>query len=91
VTQPFELTTRPADDIEIDPPQGRTQLRPIEVAVVEVHVRFWESPEEKVLRATRHLRRISARQVSQPGLADSGHFRALVRTFPAFLVSRSAA
>ena len=34
VTQPFELTARPADDIEIDPLQGRTQLRPIEVAVV---------------------------------------------------------
>jgi hypothetical protein len=27
VTQPFELTTRPADDREIDPLQGRTQLR----------------------------------------------------------------
>jgi hypothetical protein len=24
----------------------------------EVHVRFWESPEVKVLRATRHQRRI---------------------------------
>ena len=34
VTQPFELTSRPADDIGIDPLQGRTQLRPIEVAVV---------------------------------------------------------
>ena len=34
MTQPFELTARPADDIEIDPLQGRTQLRPIEVAVV---------------------------------------------------------
>jgi hypothetical protein len=30
-------------------------------------------------------------QVSQPGLADSGYFRALIRTFSAFLVSRSAA
>jgi hypothetical protein len=26
----------------------------------EVHVRFWESPEVKVLRATRQLRRIEA-------------------------------
>ena len=34
VTQSLELTTRPADDIEIDPLQGRAQLRPIEVAVV---------------------------------------------------------
>src|SRR5215471_223032 len=34
VTQPFELTARPADDVDIDPLQGRTQLRPIEVAVV---------------------------------------------------------
>ena len=34
MTQPFELTARPADDIEIDPLQGRAQLRPIEVAVV---------------------------------------------------------
>src|SRR5438552_13402809 len=33
-TQPLELAARPADDIEIDPFQGRTQLRPIEVAVV---------------------------------------------------------
>src|SRR5215468_6538679 len=34
VAQPFELPTRPADDIDVDPLQGRTQLRPIEVAVV---------------------------------------------------------
>src|SRR5579864_4291860 len=34
VTQPFELTARPADDIEVDPLQGRAQLRSIEVAVV---------------------------------------------------------
>ena len=33
-TQPFEFAARPADDIEIDPLQGRTQLCPIEVAVV---------------------------------------------------------
>src|SRR5437660_8461452 len=33
-TQPLELAARPADDIEIDPLQGRTQLRLIEVAVV---------------------------------------------------------
>src|ERR1700704_4298628 len=34
VTHPFEFTARSANDIEIDPLQGRTQLRPIEVAVV---------------------------------------------------------
>ena len=34
VTQPLELTARPADDIGIDPRKGRAQLRPIEVAVV---------------------------------------------------------
>ena len=34
MTQPFELSARPADDIEIDPLQGRTQLRLVEVAVV---------------------------------------------------------
>src|SRR5262245_4282510 len=33
-TQPLELSARPADDIEIDPLQGRTQLRLVEVAVV---------------------------------------------------------
>jgi hypothetical protein len=33
VAQPFELPTRPADDIDVGPLQGRTQLRPIEVAV----------------------------------------------------------
>src|SRR5207237_3154790 len=33
-TQPLELAARPADDIEIDPLQGRTQLHPVEVAVV---------------------------------------------------------
>jgi hypothetical protein len=32
--QPPELAARPADDIGIDPLQGRTQLRPVEVAVV---------------------------------------------------------
>src|ERR1700719_2759539 len=34
VTQPLELPARPADDIGIDPLEGRTQVRPIEVAVV---------------------------------------------------------
>src|SRR6266566_8483992 len=34
VTHPLELAARPADDIEIDPLQGRTQLRLVEVAVV---------------------------------------------------------
>jgi hypothetical protein len=34
MAQPFELSARPADDIEIDPLQGRTQLGPKEVAVV---------------------------------------------------------
>src|SRR5262249_61020778 len=33
-TQPLELAARPADDIEIDPLQGRTQLRLVELAVV---------------------------------------------------------
>src|SRR5215469_2830079 len=33
-TQPLVLAARPADDIEIDPLQGRTQLRLVEVAVV---------------------------------------------------------
>jgi hypothetical protein len=33
-TQALELAARPADDIEIDPLQGRTQLRLVEVAVV---------------------------------------------------------
>ena len=33
-TQPLEFAARPADDIEIDPLQGRTQLRLAEVAVV---------------------------------------------------------
>src|SRR4051794_37924589 len=33
-TQPLEFAARPADDIEINPLQGRTQLRPVEVAVV---------------------------------------------------------
>src|SRR6266446_4061217 len=33
-TQPLKLAARPADDIEIDPLQGRTQLRLVEVAVV---------------------------------------------------------
>src|ERR1700681_735073 len=34
VTQPLELPARPADDIGINPLEGRAQLRPIEVAVV---------------------------------------------------------
>src|SRR6201984_3425395 len=33
-TQPLELAARPADDIEIDPLEGRTQLRLVEAAVV---------------------------------------------------------
>src|SRR5262245_49029054 len=33
-TQPLELAARPADDIEIDPLQRRTQLRLVEVAVI---------------------------------------------------------
>src|SRR5262245_61556277 len=35
VTHPLELATRPPDDIGIDPFQGRTQLRLVEVAVVD--------------------------------------------------------
>src|SRR5246500_3413613 len=34
VTHPLELAAHPPDDISIDPLQGRTQLRLIEVAVV---------------------------------------------------------
>src|SRR5262247_3741742 len=34
VAHPLELATCPPDDIGIDPLQGRTQLRPVEVAVV---------------------------------------------------------
>ena len=34
VSQSLELSTRPPDDIGIDPLQGRTQLRLVEVAVV---------------------------------------------------------
>src|ERR1700740_223819 len=34
VTHPLELAAHPPDDISIDPLQGGTQLRPIEVAVV---------------------------------------------------------
>jgi len=34
MTQPFEFGARPADDIEVNPLQGRTQLRSVEVAVV---------------------------------------------------------
>src|SRR5437868_10929051 len=34
VTQPLELAARPAKDIDIDPLEGRAQLRPIELAVV---------------------------------------------------------
>jgi hypothetical protein len=33
-TQPFEFAARPADDLEVNPLQGRTQLRSVEVAVV---------------------------------------------------------
>src|SRR5215472_8579660 len=35
VAHPLELATRPPDDIGIDPLQGRTQLRLVEVAVVD--------------------------------------------------------
>ena len=34
VSQSLELAARPADDIDIYPLQGRTQPRPVEVAVV---------------------------------------------------------
>ena len=34
VTQPLELAARPADDIGINPLEGRAQLRPIELTVV---------------------------------------------------------
>ena len=34
MAHPRELATCPPDDISIDPLQGRTQLRPVEVAVV---------------------------------------------------------
>ena len=34
VTQPLELTARPADDIDIDPLESGTQVRPVELAEV---------------------------------------------------------
>ena len=34
VTQPLVFSARPANDIDIDPLEGRAQLRPIELAVV---------------------------------------------------------
>ena len=34
VTQPLELAARPADDIDIDPLEGGTQVRPVELAIV---------------------------------------------------------
>ena len=34
VSQPFELSARPADDIDIDPFEGGTQVGPVELAVV---------------------------------------------------------
>src|ERR1700730_5695150 len=34
VTQPLVLPARPANDIDIDPLEGRAQLRPIELALV---------------------------------------------------------
>jgi len=34
VAHPLELAARPPDDIGLDPLQGRTQRRPVEVAVV---------------------------------------------------------
>ena len=34
MTQPLELPARPADDIDIDPLEGRTQVRPVELTVV---------------------------------------------------------
>ena len=35
VDEPLEFAARPANDIEIDPLQGWTQLRPVEVAVID--------------------------------------------------------
>jgi hypothetical protein len=32
--QPLELSARPANDIDVDPLEGRTQVRPIELVVV---------------------------------------------------------
>ena len=32
--EPFEFAARPANDIEVDPFESGTQLRPVEVAVV---------------------------------------------------------
>ncbi len=51
----------------------------------EVHVRFWESPEVKVLRATRHEQRIrtNASAAGRPQTADpasgQGGFRLATR------------
>jgi hypothetical protein len=41
------LAARPADDIEIDPLQGRAQLRPIEVAVI-VDLPLWTPKTQTV-------------------------------------------
>src|SRR5215472_17029433 len=46
----------------------------------EVHVRFWESPEVKVLRATRHERRFRDVRERVRSASDSGKIAASQRT-----------
>src|SRR5258708_31688973 len=50
----------------------------------EVHVRFWESPEVKVLRATRHSRRIKreADMSGRPPIASPWRQRGIRRDGP---------
>src|ERR1700738_456928 len=61
VTQPLVLPARPANDIDIDPLEGRAQLRPIELAVV-VDPAF----DVRIVRLSQTLQGLVAVMVKSP-------------------------
>src|SRR5271154_6237131 len=74
-TQPLELAARPADDIEIDPLQGRTQLRLVEVAVV-----VDPAANERVVPLGPVLQGLGAEMMQRPAPNCSADRRQRLRT-----------
>ena len=61
MTQPLEFPARPADDININPLEGRAQVRPIELAVV-VDQAF----DVRIVRLSQILQGLVAVMVKRP-------------------------
>jgi hypothetical protein len=61
MAEPLEFATRPADDKGIDPRQGRTQLRVIELAVV-----VYPAADARIVHCSQFLQGLVAAMMKRP-------------------------